>query len=264
MAAIEKELKDTYPDWRLALAEWARQTGASTAPPWTVLHTQQRNLKGQKFEFLEDGSIVSRGYGPPREQNDFFVDLGSIDSLTPNGSPVSAVRLELLNHPELPRGGPGRSAYGASSLSEFKLAYVDPNGKEQSLPIASATANLGVDREPIDEQFADRRSKAEERTEGPIEDTIDGDLKAAWTTDTDAWRRNQPCEAVFVLKTPWAVPRSGRLIFKLNQSHGGKYGDQRHTNVAGRFRFSVTAADGPTADPLPAAVRAFVSRDPED
>ena len=34
---------------------------------------------------------------------------------------ITAVRLELLNDPNLPHGGPGRSIYGTCALTEFQV-----------------------------------------------------------------------------------------------------------------------------------------------
>ncbi len=48
------------------------------------------------------------------------------------------------------------------------------------------------------------------------------------------------------------------LTFKLVQNHGGWNSDDNQNNNLGRFRFAVTEADNPSADPLPADVRAII------
>ena len=73
--------------------------------------------------------------------------------------------------------------------------------------------------------------------------------------------RNQPRKAVFQLEQSIDATEFQQLIFRMNQSHGGTLGNQRHSNIAGCFRFSVTDDADAKADPLPAAVREIVSRD---
>jgi len=70
-------------------------------------------FEGQKFRVLDDGSIVSESYAPTKTSNDF--------SLTAHVGTITAVRLDALTHPQLPRGGPGRSIDGTGALTEFKL-----------------------------------------------------------------------------------------------------------------------------------------------
>ena len=50
---------------------------------------------------------------------------------------ITAVRLELLNDPNLPHGGPGRSIYGTCALTEFEVeaAPLDKPDKTDELEI---------------------------------------------------------------------------------------------------------------------------------
>ena len=249
----EEMLRESLPTWREDLAHW---TEDNRQPPteWTALRVERENYTGQKFAFLEDGSILSQSYSPPRATNSFLTE-----------SPperITAVRLELLTHPDLPRGGPGRSIYGTNALTEFELAYVDADGKQHQAKIASATANIHVAHRGLGEPFIDDRKGPEDRVVGPIEYAIDGDDKTAWTTEGKVATRNQPRNAVFVLSGP--IVQAQKLFVRLNQNHGGKFGDQRHSNIAGRFRFSATDAPQAFADPLPAVVREIVSRNVEN
>ena len=47
-------------------------------------------------------------------------------------APITAFRLELLNDPNLPLGGPGRSIKGTAALTEFRVeaAPADGNGAD--------------------------------------------------------------------------------------------------------------------------------------
>ena len=66
---------------------------------------------GQKHYVLEDGSVLAAGYAPTKHTTEF-----TVDAKLPK---ITAVRLELLNDPNLPYGGPGRSIFGTCALTEF-------------------------------------------------------------------------------------------------------------------------------------------------
>ena len=246
----EDDLRGLMPTWREELVEWAKDNQYQSAQ-WTVLRVERENYTGQKFALLDDGSLLSQSYAPPRETNSFFSE--SVPER------ITAVRLELLTHPDLPRGGPGRSVFGTNALTEFEIAYVDAEGIQHDVEIASATANLSIPKRKLGEPFIDEREGPEERVVGPIAYAIDGDDKTAWTTNTTPAVRNQSSNAVFVLSRP--IEESRRLILRLKQAHGGKFGNQRHSNIAGRFRFSTTSSAQAVADPLPSSIRKIVSRE---
>ncbi|MEM8944531.1 MAG: PSD1 and planctomycete cytochrome C domain-containing protein [Planctomycetota bacterium] len=249
---IEMALRESTPDWRDRIALWKElQVPAET--DWHVLRADRKDYTGQKFAILTDGSILSQSYAPPRSTDGFIAD-------SPLGR-ITAIRLEMLTHPDLPRGGPGRSMYGTNALTEFKAARVDDNGKEHPVAFSMATSSINVPSRPLGAPFAVNGKQPEERVVGPVSYAIDGDTKTAWTTQGSAATRNQASEAVFVLDKPLVVPASNKLVLRLQQDHGGKLGNQRNTNIAGRFRFSVTDTADPVAEPLPAKVRQIVSRD---
>jgi hypothetical protein len=68
-------------------------------------------------------------------------------------------------------------------------------------------------------------------------------------------------QAVFVVATPIRPAASGGTILTihLKQAHGGWNSDDLMTNNLGRFRISVSDADGATADTVPPRVRAILA-----
>ncbi len=96
------------------------------------------------------------------------------------------------------------------------------------------------------------------RVTGPIEYAIDGNNLTAWGIDVGPGRSNVPRKAVFTLDKPLEEAGGVRITFKLVQDHGGWNSDDNQTNNLGRFRFAVTSADNPVADPLPTEVRKIV------
>lgn len=250
---LERQLKDRDPDWRSKMQQWEASVRGDQ-PEWQIVRPQLDSSGGQKHYLLDDGSVLAAGYAPTKHTTEFTAksDLGKI----------TAVRLELLNDPSLPRGGPGRSIFGLFALSEFRVvaAPVDGSGKAQEVKIASVTADANPPEKPLDPTFNDKTDK--KRVIGPATYAIDGSNETAWSTDIGNGRSNVPRNAVFVLAEPIEFEKGATLTFRLTQNHGGWNSDDNQNNNLGRFRFSVTDAASAVADPLPAKVRKIVESVP--
>jgi hypothetical protein len=254
IAQIEEELKRSLPDWPQRMADWEASV-RDDQPPWHVVRPQQDSSGGQKHYVLEDGSILAQGYAPTKHTTEFLA--------TTDVRPITAVRLELLTDPNLPRGGPGRSIYGTFALTEFRLEAGPADGAAPlaEVKIASATADVNPPEKPLPPLFHDKTDRR--RVTGPIGFAIDRKDETAWTNDLDPGRNNVPRKAVFVLDQPLDFPQGTRLKFRLTQNHGGWNSDDNQNLNLGRFRFSVTSAPGAQADPLPAAVREVFQTPPD-
>ena len=247
---IEADLQRQCPDWRDPMAAWEDGVRGDQ-PAWTIVRPELDASGGQKHYLLEDGSILAQGYAPTKHVTEFTVKVDQPE--------ITAVRLELLNDPNLPRNGPGRSIYGLCALTEFQLvaAPADQPDKKQEIEIVAATADVNPDEQELDPIFDDRSKKR--RVTGPIEYAIDRKDETAWGVDIGGGRSNVPRKAVFVLEKPVSFPAGAILTFKLKQAHGGWNSDDNQNNNLGRFRFSVTSAESPTADPLPQHLRQLLS-----
>jgi len=255
---IEAELQGRDPEWARKMADWeARVRGDQ--PEWTVVEAGVDDIStgGQKHQRMDDGSLLAGGYAPTKFQTKFTVRT--------NLQGITAFRLELLNDPNLPLGGPGRSIKGTGALTEFLVdaAPADGSAKPERIKIVAATADVNPPEAPLEAIFDDR-SKAR-RVTGPIEYAIDGKPLTAWTFDIGPGRRNLPRKAVFVAEKPISHSGGSLITFYLNQSHGGWNSDDNQNNNLGRFRFSITTAptDRAKADPLPKGVREILSVAPE-
>ena len=248
---IEAELQHQAHDWVDQLARW-EQTVMHGAPEWTIIQSSEDDLSGgQKMYRLTDGSYLCAGYAPTK--HDVVINI------TTQVQNITGFRLEQLNDPNLPLGGPGRSITGTSALTEFKVR-VKPVGmpeKGEMVKFARATADLNPAEKPLHAIYDDKSGK--KRVTGPIEFAIDGKDHTAWGSEIDPGRRNRPCQAVFVTETPIAYPEGTELEVHLVQNHGGWNSDDNQNNNLGRFRLSVTTAADPTANFLPAAVRAVLA-----
>jgi hypothetical protein len=249
---IESGLRHRTPDWPQQMARWEERVRGDQ-PQWTVVRPAPEDLiaGGQKHYLLDDGSILCQGYAPTKNTEEF-----TVKTTVPH---ITGFRLELLNDPNLPLEGPGRSIKGTCALSEFavRAAPADASEKSTSVTLVRATADVNPPERPLEKIFDDKSDK--HRVTGPVEFAIDHKLTTAWGIDNGPHRRNQPRKAVFVAEEPISFPSGTVLTFALSQYHGGWNSDDNQTNNLGRFRLSVTNAANPTADPLPQNVRELLA-----
>jgi hypothetical protein len=250
---LEEGLQHHDPEWATKMAAWERANCSCEGPAWNVIRPDVDDISngGQKYLPLKDGSLLAQGYAPTKHR----VKLTS--KLRP-GETVAAIRIELLNDPNLPFGGPGRSIRGTGALTEFEVEAVDneAGAKPVKFKVAKASADISLPEAPLDPMFDDRSNRA--RVTGPIDYAIDGKEETAWGHDAGPVFRNLPRKAVFTLEKPVAFKNGGSLIIYLSQRHGGWNSDDNQNCNLGRFRLSITDDDTAKADSVPASVRAIL------
>ncbi len=251
MRRIETGLQEATPDWRERMASWEAEV-SSSLPEWKVL-TPENYVDvggGAKLRLLSDGSMLCGGYAPTHCT--FRVD-GKTEL-----TKVTAIQLELLTDPNLPRGGPGRSYKGTSALTQIKVEARPASGGDLAeVKIAEATADFGQCESPLEPVFDDRSGK--NRVVGPVSYAIDNKDETAWGIDAGPGRRNQPRKAVFRFEKPIAFDSGAALAISLVQNHGGWNSDDHQNNLVGRIRVSVTSAENAQADPVPVKVRKILA-----
>ena len=124
---------------------------------------------------MKDGSLLAQGYAPTKHRVKLTVKTDVRN--------ITAFRLEMLNDPNLPLGGPGRSIKGTGALTEFEVeaAPAETPDKFTPIKIAKATADINPPETPLDATFDDQSGKR--RVTGPIEFAIDGNEDTAWGFD---------------------------------------------------------------------------------
>jgi hypothetical protein len=127
-----------------------------------------------------DGSVSFTGQ--PRPDKDTYTLNFEADV---NG--VTALRLDLLTDPLLPKHGPGRNENGNCHLTEFKLS-VAPAAGGAGVPVAIASAFADYDQPGYS-----------------IATALDGKPETGWGVDPE---EGKPHAAIFVLKEP--LRRAGR------------------------------------------------------
>jgi hypothetical protein len=238
---LEEKLKHDQPDWQQKMTAWKKSL--KPQPKWTTLHFEDDTSGGEKALRQADGSILAQGYAPTKSDVKFIVKQGAPIK-------ISAFRLELMNDPNLPAYGPGRSQKGTAALTEFN-ATIKIGGKETSLKFVKATADFGEpESTPIPGFAKDQDTAKDKRVTGPIAYAIDGKADTAWGIDAGPGRRNVPRNAVFVLEKPIEVKADDQLTISLSMKHGGWNSDDLQTMNLGRYRISATEAADAEADLL--------------
>ena len=249
---IENELRHRHPDWRQRMHAW-EDTVKDNQPTWTIVRpdVDEESTGGQKYLSMADGSFLAQGYAPTKHTVRMKVKTDVKN--------ITAFRLELLNDPNLPLGGPGRSIKGTGALTEFKVqvAPADNSGKTEWVKFVKATADVNPPEKVLEAIYNDKSGKR--RVTGPIAFAIDGKDETAWSNDLDPGRRNQPCKAVFLADKLIAHPKGTILTFHVTQNHGGWNSDDNQNHNLGRFRLSITTKPGAEADSLPPRVRDTLS-----
>ncbi|MDY3552298.1 DUF1549 and DUF1553 domain-containing protein [Gemmata sp. JC717] len=243
---IEAGLKETNPDWQEVLAKW--EEGVRNEPVWKTVAVENASDNSQRYIAQPDGSVLAQGYAPTK-----------FNTLMRGPAPVKTVtafRIELLNDPNLPCNGPGRSFMGTSALTEFQVE-TEAQGKRTNVKLVKALADYANPERPLESNFDDKSNKP--RVTGPVSFAIDGKDETAWGIDAGPGRRNAPRVAVFVPEKPIELPAGGTLHFTLRQMHGGWNSDDNMNNNLGRFRLSVTGDMVPDRAPLPPLVRAALA-----
>ncbi len=249
---IEAGLQHRTPDWQSRMAAWEEKVG-NDQPEWTILQPEVEDIStgGQKYIPLKDGSFLAQGYAPTKHRVKMTVKTGN--------KSITAFRLELLNDPNLPLGGPGRSILGTGALTEFEVEAApasDPK-KVTKVNIVRATADINQPKKDLEPIFDDKSKR--KRVTGPVWFAIDGDDETAWGIDAGPGLSNQPRKAVFVAQKPITNEEETLLTFYLKQNHGGWNSDDNQNNNLGRMRLAITSATEAIADQVPAGVREIIA-----
>ncbi len=247
---VEARLRERLPDWSERIREWESQAVAQQVQ-WRAIKPDSWPYEGQKFHILDDGSVVSESYAPTRV-TDTFTAKTTVKNIT-------AVRLDALMHPQLPRGGPGRSIYGTGAVTEFEfsIAPADKPDQKRQVKFVTAMADANPPRSELPSIYRDKDAAKDKRVTGPIEYAMDGSDQTAWSTDVGPGQRNQNRMAIFVPAEPITETGEVELSFTLKQLHGGWNSDDNQNYLLGRFRFSITDGAVPT-NPVPAEIETIL------
>ncbi|MDF1815937.1 MAG: DUF1553 domain-containing protein [Verrucomicrobiales bacterium] len=195
----------------LAQTEWEKEVRNSlsgkTKDIWTVrVPGSMKSSGGQKFAALDDGSVITSGQNPAKDNYTLQIEGSGI---------VTAIRLEALRHESFPRKSLSRSN-GNFILSGFRVSQ----GSKKNLKVASAIADY-------------------EQKSWPVAATLDGKNQTGWAVDGHNDKAGDR-SALFTLARPVDLGAKGSLTVEL-QHQAGHSGH----NI-GRFRISFTDSLNPS------------------
>lgn len=219
-AALKKFEAETLP---ARLVAWEKAVGNADRVPWVILEpTSTKGEEGTTFTKQEDGSFLVVG------KNSVLESYGFTAQTKLTG--ITAVRLETLRDPALPKGGPGRAANGNFALSDFRI---------------TVTAKT-PDAKPVKLKLSNPRATFEQKGFA-VKNAIDDDEKSAWAVDPEVGKDHA---AVFEIEGDAGVAAGTTLSFTLSFRHSAGHG-------IGRPRLSITTAKGAVdlkADGIPESV----------
>lgn len=214
------ELKEAAVVWE----EEVRQRGG-----WSTLERVEVDAEsGSKLARQDDGSWLVMGEGAAGETYTITADLPE--------PALTAVRLEVLPHASLPRGGVGRSKNdGNFVLSGLTATLRLTDGSETPLEFVGAEADFAQQNYPVEHVLKNPDVK-----------------KHGWAVSP---KQIEPHRAMFRLASAVPVPAGARLIVRLEHRFEFDYPGFS----IGRFKLGATAAVVPRLeDDVPEPIRRHI------
>jgi uncharacterized protein DUF1553/uncharacterized protein DUF1549/cytochrome c len=208
---LQARLKADTPALARAQALWEQQMRLEPSGAWHVL--TPKRVDADRDVILtpqSDGSILASGPNPGET-----VYTVEASTLLPS---ITAVRVEALPDPSLPKSGPGRDPYG-----NFQINGIEIEAGGSPTPIKSIRADEAVGGTNFDAFFPKTLPRGATAPRG-------------WRIDASREEKRVPRQIVFTLEQP-LQPRP--LIIRLK--HQGAVVGQS----LGRFRLSVTTSTSP-------------------
>lgn len=220
--AAEQRLKAARPQWAQELPGW-EQTILKQQPDWQPLVADLlETLSGLNHPTQEaDLSILMKGHS---SADVFLTSAPKLDGVT-------GLRLEALNHRDLPFNGPGRSKTGTWGINELEVFVKKPDDKNWE---KVKLVNVTVDFAEPEQKIGDTKKMT-----GPASFLIDGSDDTTWKADRGAGKRNQPSVAVVQFEKPLEFPEKTQIKVAW-----------RMTDMLGCCRFSITRSPNPVAPPV--------------
>ncbi len=233
IAAVEQPLKDLDTELLKGLLDWEKSVASQSDGGWKLLDPAVwKTDKGATLTKI-DGSALLVDFSTPAN------DVYTITFDPPADTPITAIRLETINHPSLPMMGPGR-AEGNFVLSEFEVLVEEG---DKSSPLAPHPS-------PLAKAIADHSQEGY-----PVSDAIDGKPTTGWAINVkpnSGEMLNVPREAVFFPKEPIVTKAGTKLVIKMHQLHSVP------NYLVGCFRISVSGASADVLS-VPASIKKIIA-----
>ena len=246
IAAAEESLPGKFPGGVAALDPKVDAWIAAEAPKaskWEVLRPAKLKTTMPKLEVQPDGFILGGGDSSKSDVYDLTFDRAH--------KGVTAIRLEVADHPSLPNDGPGLTNY-EGPLGGFFLSELQAWQGNQRLEFGEAFATNDEEEDRISDAAAAPKAKAKAkgkaaRKKNNASAALDGEMSSGWQVLGGYGQRQT---AVFRFAKPTDLP-AGWTLKMLFEKH--------FSCSLGHFRLSVTTDEQATATGHPAAIEAMLA-----
>ena len=236
MDRLKERLKTQTPALDRAQVLWEQAMRTEPLLRWKVLApTRVAAPGGVVLTPSHDGSLIAAGPNPGEA-------IYSIDSVAPL-TRITAIRIEALPDPSLPKGGPGRDTYGNFQLNGVEIEaepLLAPETPDGTSPRASKA------QDAVRRPLSFKAIKADDSAGGASLETFfpkvlprDGYAPRGWRIDASREDTRRARQIVFTFDRPLTTAAGARLKIRMN--HVGNAVGQ----AIGRFRLSVTASSNP-------------------
>ncbi len=235
---LTEEMKATTPEFERSQAEWEQATRADASLHWTMLTPAHAEATGGvSLAAGPDGSVIASGANPGET-------VYTIEAATALPR-ITAIRLEALPDPSLPKGGPGRDIYGNFQMNGFEVVRLKADATSVEASGTSAIASIRAD---------DAAGGASLETFFPKMLPRGAHAPKGWQIDASREEPRRPRQIVFTLDRPLVSPAGAHLTIRL------KHEAAAVGQAIGRFRLSATSSSTPERIvQLPARLRPILA-----
>jgi hypothetical protein len=235
---MNEQLRTDTPALRQAQVAWEQTMRLEPSARWTVLTPKSvAATGGAVLTASRDGSVLASGDNPGYA-------VYTIDAVAPLAR-ITAIRLEALPDPSLPKGGPGRDTYGNFQLNGFEIAAASGNSET---PLRFAAIKSDDGGASMDTFF-------------PRSLPRDAYAARGWRIDASREDTRLPRQIVFTLDRPVVAAATVKaqtpaVKLRIRLNHQGTVVGQ----AIGRFRLSVTSGASPQRTvEIPARLRPILA-----
>jgi hypothetical protein len=216
MARLRSVLDTPTPELEREQAAW-EQKMLTADSEWTVLRPSHlKSAGGATLTLQSDGAVLASGANP--EADTYSMEA----TLPPANGQFTALRLEVLQDPSLPRNGPGRDDEGNFMLSQVVVKISGKAGEEETLKWKAAFAD--------EEQKDYYVRNLLEKKEGYI---------TGWAIDPTTHPAPARRQLVLIPEKPFGFKGGTHFSIRLMQEL------EHASRNLGRFRLSVTTIERP-------------------
>ena len=215
IAELEAVLNTSTPELEAAQVRWEEEMKGMDSY-WTTLRpSEYTSVGGATLKLLDDGSILASGKNP---EADTYVIQAQTEL-----SGITGFRLEVLNDPSLPQGGPGRDSEGNFVLTDLEVETVPVNSRQKARKLVF------------------RKAQANDWQKGyEITHLVQQSLyKKGWAIDASWAGAPLRRQAVLIPEEPFGSHPGTKLTIRL------KHQMPRATRNIGRFRLALTSMSDP-------------------